>query len=115
MNPKAKIGMCLKLRQMSAYMSVAIIDSMIVRINLVSTTIARRDEGVRSWVNNVVNSGWCHQLWPTRRGYRLNYDGERGIPRGMKQAYFDKANGEKRVLGWKKEYEDGSTKWTLVL
>ena len=91
--------------RMAAYMSVAIIDSMIVRINLVSNTIARRDAGVRSWVNRVVHSGWCHQLWPASRG----------MLGGMRHAYVDSEIGEQCVLGWKKEYEDGSAKWVLVL
>ena len=105
MSPRAKIGVFLKLRQASAFMCVAIMDSMIARINLVASTLARCDAGVWSWVSRVVYLGWCHELWPASRG----------MPGVMRPAFFDSETGEQCVLCWKKEYEDGSAKWVLAV
>jgi hypothetical protein len=60
---------------------------------------------VQNWAKRVINSGWIHQLWPAVRvrhdGQHLKKDPVRGLPHGMRQHYFDAANDEKKILGWK--------------
>jgi hypothetical protein len=62
---------------------------------------------VRAWANNVVCSGWMHQLFPagatvnrTMASLTLRYDPRTGIPLGMRQGYFDKVQKEKKIIGW---------------
>jgi hypothetical protein len=63
---------------------------------------------VREWATKIIHSGWLHQIYPggasiqTRASkfvrFLLRY--EHTLPSGMRQAYFDQAQIEKKILGW---------------
>ena len=63
------------------------------------------NQEVIEWSQIVIKSGWLQQLWPVHvvgcHSLRLRYrGGERGLPAGMHQDYFDAANRERKILGW---------------
>ena len=112
-HPTCKIQTFLRMRAASCQLCLFTTTSFLVpRLNMMAR---HRLQAVRDWATRVIESGWLHQLWPcTRLSSRWNatsciplqrYERNSGLPRGMRQSYFDKKQNEyhhdaSAVLGW---------------
>ena len=112
-HPTCQIVTFLRMRAASRQLCLFTNTSFLVpRLNMMAR---HRLQAVRECAKKVIESGWLHQLWPcTRLSSPWNatsciplqrYDSNSGLPRGMRQSYFDKKQDEYRqdasaVLGW---------------
>ena len=92
-HPRCKLMLFLSLRCCSRKMCLMFSSTFLIgRINLLA---AHNVSGVRQWAKHVINAGWIHQLLPVAAAQRQDLRllrlrvGSQGIPRGMKQEYFD--------------------------
>ena len=113
-HPTCKIQTFLRMRAASSQLCFITNTCFLVdRLNMLASH--HRLQAVREWAIKVKESGWLHQLWPCTRLAipwndtscipLQNYDRNNGLPRGMRQSYFDKKQDEYRqgasaVLGW---------------
>ena len=117
-HPTCKIQMFLKLRVLSRTLCVCATRLLPGRL----ICLAKHSlPGVQRWTKHVIESGWIYQIWPTTQllpkvwvgrqscekhwRARLKYDPKLGLPRFMRQEYFDEVckeqrSGSKGVLGW---------------
>ena len=112
-HPTCKIVTFLRMRAASRKLSLFTTTSFLVpRLSMMAR---HRVQAVRECAKKVIESGWLRQLWPCTRLAipwndtscipLQNYDRNSGLPRGMRQSYFDKKQDEYRqgasaVLGW---------------
>ena len=116
MHHRCKVGVFLQLRCCSRWMCLGVSGRVLIeRINLLAK---HRYPEVREWVNRFVQSGMIWQLFPMNRARRQNlrclrlaYDASTGIPKGMRQAYFDRCRRKQHLLGW--VYQDGILRLNL--
>jgi hypothetical protein len=121
--PRCKIGVFLSLRAVCADLNICCMTMLIDRLNMLSNrdhlqkksqveaiTDKTMSKVSMGFARRIILSGWIHQCWPSHivhmhkslNGQTVQLRmGNQGIPRGMRQKYFDEANSSKRVLGWK--------------
>jgi len=102
---RCKLMLFLSLRCCSRKMCLMFSSTFLIgRINLLA---AHNVSGVRQWAKHVINAGWIHQLLPVAAAQRQDLRllrlrvGSQGIPRGMKQEYFDSCCRSNLLLGWR--------------
>jgi hypothetical protein len=102
---RCKLMLFLSLRCCSQQMCFMFSSTFLIgRINLLA---GHRVSGVREWAEHVIKAGWVHQLWPSSADQRKDLRllrlrlGSRGIPRGMRQEYFDSCSRTRHLIGWK--------------
>ena len=114
-HPKCKLKLLLALRCCSRILCLHWSGFVLVeRINLLGRHMSK---DVRNWVKHIVDAGFIWQLYPAGSGQRQNLRclrlryGPQGIPRGMRQEYFDNCCRNKYHLGW--NYVDGRLRLNL--